>query len=150
VCSGFSSVMVNYRCTLKECVSPDVSGSPPLCEARIASYESHRHRSEILSQIVQCVTALGRSVSLAALRNFTKTTVWYNAPAGRSHSLTQLGAGLNDGPPGQLSLKPTRKERYVITAITGNMMPVNSGFPKAKEFLWKWSAICARVLKNVH
>ena len=51
----FSPLTVHYKCTLKQCVSPDVSGSPPLCEARIASYESHRHRSEFVSQVEHCV-----------------------------------------------------------------------------------------------
>jgi hypothetical protein len=151
MCSDFFPVRVHYGCTMKQFVSPDVSGSPPLWEAHIASYESRRHRSEIVSHVGHCVKrALGGTVSPATRRNFTKTTVWHNAPAVRSHGLIQLGAGLKGGSAGQLSLKPTHKERNGITAVTGNMMLVNSGFPKAKIFLWKLSDICARALTNVH
>lgn len=97
-----------------------------------------------------CERGLRLSVSPATSLNFTKTTIWHKAVAVRSHGPTQLGTGLRGGSAGQLSLKPTRKERYCTTAITGNMILIKLIFPKAKEFLWKLFAICARAFKNVH
>ena len=53
-------------------------------------------------------------------------------------------AGLRNGPAWQLYGAPTYKGR---SAINGNMVLVNSGFPEAKEFVRKLSAVWARGLQ---